>query len=68
MKLDKLLLAHGGGGEETFYLIKDIFLKYFSNPILEQLEDAAVLQEEKNKFAFTIDGFTVKPIFLRVVI
>ncbi len=65
MKLDKLLLAHGGGGEETFYLIKDTFLKYFSNPILEQLEDAAVLHEEKNKFAFTIDGFTVKPIFFK---
>jgi hydrogenase expression/formation protein HypE len=65
MKIDKLLLAHGGGGEETFLLIKDFILKYFKNPILDQLEDAAIIKEGNSKLAFTIDGFTVKPIFFK---
>lgn len=65
MKFDKLLLSHGGGGEETFLLIKDYILKYFSNPILDQLEDSAILTGSSSKYAFTIDGFTVKPIFFK---
>ncbi len=65
MKFDKLLLAHGGGGEETFHLIKDCILKYFSNPVLEQLEDSAILTNPVEKLAFTIDGFTVKPLFFK---
>ncbi|MCD6490285.1 MAG: hydrogenase expression/formation protein HypE [Thermodesulfobacterium sp.] len=65
MKIDKLLLSHGGGGEETFYLIKEYILKYFSNPILNQLEDSAILSDGFSELAFTIDGFTVKPIFFK---
>lgn len=65
MKFDKILLAHGGGGEETYILIKEYILKYFSNPVLDQLEDSAVLTDRFSKLAFTIDGFTVKPIFFK---
>jgi len=60
--MDKILLAHGGGGEETQKLIKELFFKYFSNPTLEAMEDSATF-EVKGKTAFTIDGFTVSPIF-----
>jgi hydrogenase expression/formation protein HypE len=55
-------LAHGGGGEETQKLKKELFFKYFSNPVLEQMEDSAVV-ETSSKTAITIDGFTVSPIF-----
>ncbi len=65
MKIEKLLLAHGGGGEETFNLIKKYILKYFSNPILDSLEDSAILKDGYSNLAFTIDGFTVKPIFFK---
>ncbi|MDN5379390.1 hydrogenase expression/formation protein HypE [Thermodesulfobacterium sp.] len=65
MGFEKLLLAHGGGGEETLSLIKDFILKYFTNPILEPLEDAALLTNQISRLAFTIDGFTVKPIFFK---
>lgn len=58
----RILLAHGGGGEETQKLIKELFFKYFSNPVLEQMEDSAVV-ETSSKTAITIDGFTVSPIF-----
>lgn len=65
MKIERLLLAHGGGGEETFLLIREFFLKYFDNPILASLEDSALIFNSSSKLAFTIDGFTVKPIFFR---
>jgi len=58
----KLTLAYGGGGEETNKLINGLFYKYFSNPILESAEDAAVV-ELNGKTAFTTDSFTVSPIF-----
>ncbi|ACO04139.1 MAG TPA: hydrogenase expression/formation protein HypE [Persephonella sp.] len=62
--MKQILLSHGGGGEETQRLIKDLFFRYFSNPILEKMEDAAVL-EINSKLAFTTDSFTVSPIFFK---
>ena len=58
----KITLAYGGGGEETNKLINGLFYKYFSNPLLEAAEDAAVV-ELNSKAAFTTDSFTVSPIF-----
>ena len=58
----KPTLAYGGGGEETNKLINGLFYKYFSNPLLESAEDAAVV-ELNGKTAFTTDSFTVSPIF-----
>lgn len=55
-------LSHGGGGEETNNLIRDLFYKHFKNDILIKAEDAAVLQVNK-KIAFTTDSFTVSPLF-----
>ncbi|WP_457644377.1 hydrogenase expression/formation protein HypE [Persephonella sp.] len=62
--MKQILLSHGGGGEETQKLIKDLFFRYFSNPVLEKMEDAAVL-ELNSKLAFTTDSFTVSPIFFK---
>ena len=42
---DKILLAHGSGGQLSHELVERLFLRYFSNPILSRLEDAAVLEE-----------------------
>jgi len=57
----KITLSYGGGGEETNKLIKELFYKNFSNEILENAEDAAVI-DLKGKTAFTTDSFTVSPI------
>ncbi|HIP42911.1 MAG TPA: hydrogenase expression/formation protein HypE [Aquifex aeolicus] len=62
--MKKILLAHGSGGEETQKLIKNLFLKYFSNEILNKLEDASILNIS-GKIAFTTDAFTVSPIFFK---
>ena len=64
---ENILLSHGGGGEETWDLISGLFLKYFSNPILNSTEDAAVLEfsGQSSKLAFTTDSFTVSPPFFK---
>lgn len=59
----RILLSHGGGGEETQSLIKDLFFKHFGNEILWRMEDAASLVMESSKIAFTTDSFTVSPLF-----
>jgi len=41
---DKILLAHGSGGQLSHELVERLFLRYFSNPILSRLDDAAVLE------------------------
>lgn len=60
--MKSILLSHGGGGEETQKLIKELFFKYFSNDILDKMEDSAVL-DVNSKIAFTTDSFTISPIF-----
>ena len=60
--MKEILLAHGGGGEETRELIHQLFLKHFGNPLLATLEDAAVFSLSP-PLAFTTDNFTVSPLF-----
>lgn len=62
--MKNILLSHGGGGEETQKLINELFFRYFSNPILEKMEDASILNVN-SKIAFTTDSFTVSPIFFK---
>ncbi len=57
---DTITLSHGNGGEENNELISKIFYKAFKNEILEQSEDAAVIQD--GSLAFSTDSFTVSPI------
>jgi hydrogenase expression/formation protein HypE len=38
-----ILLAHGSGGRLSHDLVEQLFLRYFGNPALLQLDDAAVL-------------------------
>ncbi len=56
-----ITMSHGSGGAQTSGLIHDIFLHYFNNPILNKLEDAAVLKVPE-RIAFTTDSFVVSPL------
>lgn len=60
---ENILLSHGGGGQHTRNLIDKIFLPAFSNPMLENLGDSALLEMGNLKLAFTTDTFVVKPLF-----
>jgi hydrogenase expression/formation protein HypE len=52
-------LAHGAGGKTTRRLVEGLFVKELSNPLLDRLGDAAVV----DGLAFTTDSFVVKPLF-----
>ena len=58
-----ILIGHGSGGIMTGDLIRDLFIKYFNNPMLNALSDSAVFHMEQSHLAFTTDSFVVDPIF-----
>lgn len=58
----KIELRHGSGGEETGRLIHELFEKYFTNPILDRMEDGAVLPVMKGHPVLTSDSFVVEQI------
>ncbi len=59
--MDKVVtLAHGAGGKKTAELIDQVFKAHFSNPEFTG-DDAAVLNIDGSKLAFTTDGFIVSP-------
>lgn len=64
LKLNNIKLAHGDGGRLTNKLINDLFYKYFSNDMLLQGLDSALVQCSSGKIAFTTDSFVLKPIFI----
>lgn len=59
---DNILLAHGSGGRMTQELIESVFEKALSNPILDRMEDSAILELD-GRLAFTIDSHVVSPLF-----
>jgi hydrogenase expression/formation protein HypE len=63
IKEERITLAHGAGGKATHTLIDALFLEAFRNPLLEALEDQAVLALGGARIAFTTDSYVVSPIF-----
>src|ERR1700723_1909340 len=59
----QIVLGHGSGGKLTADLIDQIFLPAFRNPILDKLDDQAVVTIGGARLAFTTDSFVVTPIF-----
>ncbi len=57
----KITMAHGSGGRATSDLIREIFAREFTNPVLDAMEDAAVVPGS-GKIAFTTDSFVVEPL------
>ncbi len=63
MKNEKILLDHGSGGLASQKLISALFLHYLDNPVLREMEDAAVLAQQNGRLAFSTDSYVVDPIF-----
>jgi len=59
----EIVLGHGSGGKLTSELIDKVFLPAFSNPVLDKLDDQAVVTINGARLAFTTDSFVVTPIF-----
>jgi len=60
---DTILLGHGSGGKLSADLLRSVFLPALANPVLERLDDQAVLDIADVRLAFTTDSFVVKPLF-----
>lgn len=60
----KITLSHGSGGKATNDLINSIFAKHFNNPVLNMMEDSAVV-DGAQKIAITTDSFVITPVFFK---
>ena len=64
---DKILLAHGSGGQTGHRLVSEVFAPHFDNAWLAKLDDAAVLTLPgagiETRLALTTDSYVVQPIF-----
>ncbi|HEY5716314.1 MAG TPA: hydrogenase expression/formation protein HypE [Psychromonas sp.] len=56
-------LAHGSGGRLSNELINELFFPAFSNPVLNQANDGALLTMGSRRLAFSTDSFVVNPYF-----
>ena len=59
----KIVLSHGGGGKLSAELIEKVFVSRFANPVLDRMNDSALLEIAGAKLAFTTDSFVVTPLF-----
>ncbi len=64
---DTITMSHGSGGKAMHNLIDGLIGATFSNPILDRLDDAAVIplgdQGQNGRLAFTTDSYVVSPLF-----
>jgi len=60
---DRIVLGHGSGGRLSAELLADIFLPLFRNPVLDRMDDQAVIEVAGARLAFTTDSFVVQPLF-----
>ncbi|MCU0278380.1 MAG: hydrogenase expression/formation protein HypE [Candidatus Nanopelagicales bacterium] len=62
-----IVMGHGGGGRLSGELVEHLFMPAFAGAplsgVLEQLGDAAVLDLEGSRLAFTTDSYVVRPRF-----
>jgi hydrogenase expression/formation protein HypE len=59
----QVLMGHGSGGKLTARLIEELLLPAFRNPLLEPLDDQAILSVGGARVAFTTDSYVVTPLF-----
>ena len=62
-KHDRILLAHGGGGQLMDDLIRQHILPSLKNDALDELGDSARLNLASGSLCFTTDSYVVKPLF-----
>lgn len=62
---ERILLAHGGGGQLQNQLIRERILPKLRNDVLGELGDSAHLKLASNAICFTTDSYVVKPLFFK---
>jgi len=61
----RVLLGHGSGGKLSAELLREVFLPALGNPMLDRMEDQAVVSLNGMRLAMTTDSFVVKPLFFK---
>ena len=61
----RILLGHGSGGKLSAELLQNVFLPALGNPVLNRLEDQAIVSLNGARLAITTDSFVVKPLIFR---
>jgi hydrogenase expression/formation protein HypE len=59
---DRVLLGHGSGGRLSAALLREHVLPHFTNPALDALGDAAVLDRPDGRLVVSTDTFVVSPL------
>src|SRR5271157_6068729 len=62
---ERILLGHGSGGKLSADLLRNVFLPALGNPVLNRLEDQAIVSLNGVRLAITTDSFVVKPLIFR---
>jgi hydrogenase expression/formation protein HypE len=57
-----ITMAHGAGGKDSSDLMRGIFGRRFSNPVLDSMEDAACLALPAGDVCVSTDSFVVTPV------
>jgi hydrogenase expression/formation protein HypE len=59
---ERIVLAHGGGGQLTARLLAEHVLPHVGNRLLDPLTDGAVIGRAAGRLVFTTDAFVVQPL------
>ena len=59
--MERIRLVHGNGGKFSHELVDKYIVKYFSNPILNELHDGAVFSVTNGRMAMSTDSYVVTP-------
>ena len=59
---ERIVMAHGAGGEASRRLVERLLKPAFNNPALAPLTDAAVFEASADHWAMSADSFVVKPL------
>lgn len=63
-RYEKIVLGHGSGGKMSYDLIRQVFMPFLANPILNAGDDAGILSISPScKLAFSTDAHVVFPLF-----
>ena len=63
MDKDLILLGHGSGGKLSHQLLDELIIPALSGVAVSGQNDAAVLEHDGRRLAFTTDSYVVDPIF-----
>ncbi len=61
-RFERIVLAHGGGGELTDRLIRELFLPHLKNDRLSPMTDGAVVPWQGGDVVFTTDSYVITPL------